>query len=160
MMKTIINRSSASTRGSVQEYLHALYGLLLCITVFTGCQTVPISYYDTTTYTQLTSLKAETTALIETFDMKSLAQNESKIEETTLSLRKAYEYEKGKGSPNSDTTQQFDKVVRLYETTVNEYKDNGPGKLGPKYFQEAARVLGQAFDIAIATENVKNKDKR
>jgi hypothetical protein len=26
--------------------------------------------------------------------------------------------------------------------------------------QEAAVVLGQAFDIAIATENQKNKDKR
>ena len=37
---------------------------------------------------------------------------------------------------------------------------HGPGTLGPKYFQEAARVLGQAFDIAIATENLKNKDKR
>ncbi len=42
---------------------------------------------------------------------------------------------------------------------IKDYRENGNATLGPKYFQEAARVLGQAFDIAIATENVKNKDK-
>lgn len=158
-MATTVNRSYTSTHGSIQQFLYALHGLLLAV-VLAGCQSVPISYYDATTYTHLTSLKAETTALIETFDKKSFAQNESKIEGTTLNLRKAHEYEKGKGTPNSDTAQQFEKVAKLYDDTINEYKDNGPEKLGPKYFQEAARVLGQAFDIAIATENVKNKDKR
>jgi hypothetical protein len=121
---------------------------------------VPISYYDGTTYTNLTGLKAETTMLIESFDAKPLAKNESKIDATTLSFRKSYEYEKGKGAPNSDTVMQFEKIRGLYEQTIEEYRANGPGVLGPKYFQEAARLLGQAFDIAIATENLKNKDKR
>jgi hypothetical protein len=121
---------------------------------------VPISYYDATTYTQLTSLKAETTALIETFDEKPFARNEDKIEATMLNLRKAHEYEKGKGSPNSDTARQFEKIAKLYSETIGEYKQHGPKALGPKYFREAALVLGQAFDIAIATENSKNKDKR
>lgn len=43
---------------------------------------------------------------------------------------------------------------------VKDYKESGPGALGKKYFQEAATALGQAFDIAISTENLKNKDKR
>lgn len=127
---------------------------------FIACSTVPISYYDATTYTQLTSLKAETTLLIETFDKKSYEKNREKIEETTLNLRKAYEYEKGKGEPNSDTTKQFDEIFRLYMTDIKDYEENGPDVLGKKYFTEAARVLGQAFDIAISTENLKNKDKR
>jgi hypothetical protein len=158
-MATTLNCSYTSGRGCVQQFLYALHGFLLAV-VLAGCQSVPISYYDATTYTNLTNLKAETTVLIESFDKKTFTQNESKIEGATLNLRKAYEYEKGKGDPNSDTAQQFEIVAKLYADTINEYKDNGPEKLGPKYFQEAARALGQAFDIAIATENVKNKDKR
>lgn len=125
-----------------------------------ACTGVPISYYDATTYTQLTGLKAETTLLVESFDSKPYAQNEAKIEATLLNLRKAYEYEKGKGNPNSDTTTQFTKITGLFADDVNDYKESGPGVLGPKYFQQASVVLGQAFDTAIATENLKNKDKR
>jgi hypothetical protein len=127
---------------------------------FIACAGVPISYYDATTYTQLTSLKAEVTTLVESFDTKPYEENQIKIEETTLNLRKAYEYEKGKGNPNSDTTKQFDKVNGLFMDDVKDYKENKPGELGVKYFQEAAVILGQAFDIAISTENLKNKDKR
>jgi hypothetical protein len=125
-----------------------------------GCSGIPISYYDATTYTQLTSLKAETTSLVESFDTKPFKDNEARIEATTLNLQRAYEYEKGKGDPNSDTAKQFDKIYGLFADDVKDYRESGPGTLGPKYFQEAARVLGQAFDIAISTENLKNKDKR
>jgi len=127
---------------------------------FIACAGVPISYYDSTTYTQLTSLKAEITTLVESFDTKSYAENEKKIDEITLNFKKAYEYEKGKGDPNSDTTKQFDKIYGLFKDDVKDYKESSPGELGIKYFQEAAKTLGQAFDIAISTENLKNKDKR
>jgi len=142
------------------RWLVRVLGTLALATVLAGCPSIPISYYDATTYTHLTSLKAETAALIETFDTRPVSRNEDKIDATSLNLRKAYEYEKGKGEPNSDTAKQFAKISQLYEETVKEYRDNGPKSLGPKYFQEAAKVLSQAFDIAIATENVKNKDKR
>ncbi|MGA1840101.1 MAG: hypothetical protein ACMUIU_05695 [bacterium] len=125
-----------------------------------ACTGIPISYYDATTYTQLTSLKAETTMLVESFDTTPYAENQKKIEETILNLKKAYEYEKGKGNPNSDTTKQFGKIYGLFTDDVKDYKENRPGELGKKYFQEAAKILGQAFDIAISTENLKNKDKR
>lgn len=139
---------------------------ILCVTslIFllslVGCTGIPISYYDVTTYTQLTNLKAETTTLVESFDLKPYAENQEKIDETILNLKKAYEYERGKGNPNSDTTKQFDKIYDLFMDDVNDYKENELGELGEKYFQEAAKVLGQAFDIAISTENLKNKDKR
>ncbi|PUA28439.1 MAG: hypothetical protein B0W54_18520 [Cellvibrio sp. 79] len=139
-------------------YLFAAY--LFILLGLSACSGVPISYYDATTYTQLTGLKAETTILVESFDSKPYAQNEAKIESTLLNLQKAYEYEKGKGNPNSDTTTQFTKITGLFADDVKDYKEGGPGALGPKYFQQASVALGQAFDIAIATENLKNKDKR
>lgn len=125
-----------------------------------SCSGVPISYYDATTYAELTSLKAETTLLVATFDARPVAENEARIETTTLHLHRAYEYEVGKGEPNGDTAKQFRKIKDLFTTTVQEYRDNGPGELGTHYFREAAIVLGQAFDIAIKTENLKNEDKR
>lgn len=137
-------------------YVASLFFLVNLI----ACAGIPISYYDATTYTQLTSLKAETTTLVESFDTKAYTENQKKIEETTLNLKKAYEYEKGKGNPNSDTTMQFDKIYNLFMEDVKDYRESKPGELGKKYFQEAAKVLGQAFDIAISTENLKNKDKR
>jgi hypothetical protein len=158
-MHTLLLRLDPEGRR-VFGWLPRVWAACFLAILLAGCPSIPISYYDATTYTQLTSLKAETTALIETFDSKPFAANEGKIDTTSLSLRKAHEYERGKGAPNSDTTKQFDEIAKLYAKTIAEYKDNGPGKLGPKFFQEAARVLGQAFDIAIATENVKNKDKR
>ncbi|MBN2418963.1 MAG: hypothetical protein JXL81_06230 [Deltaproteobacteria bacterium] len=139
---------------------------LLCITSvilllnLSGCAGIPVTYYDATTYVQLTGLKAEITTLVESFDTKPYAENQKKIEEITMNFKKAYEYEKGKVAPNSDTTRQFDKIYELFMDDVKTYKENPQEELGKKYFQEAARVLGQAFDIAISTENLKNKDKR
>jgi GH18 family chitinase len=77
-----------------------------------------------------------------------------------MNFKKAYEYEKGKGDPNSNTTKQFDKIYRLFMDDVKTYIESSQEELGKKYFQEAALVLGQAFDIAISTENIKNRDKR
>ena len=122
--------------------------------------TVPISYYDGTTYKNLTDLKAESTMLIESFDTTPLARNDEAIETLMLNFRKAHEYEKGKGKPNSDTMRQFKKIRQLLTEDVADYREHGPGGLGRKYFSEAAVVLGQAFDIAIATENAKNRDKQ
>ena len=148
------------TKVNILNPVSVLLSIVLLLLSLFGCAGVPISYYDATTYTHLTELKVETTFLVESFDKKQVIENEQKIEEVTLSLKKAYEYENGKGKPNSDTIKQFTKIIELFNNDVKEYRENGPKSLGNKYFQEAAVVLGQAFDIAIATENEKNKDKR
>jgi len=132
-----------------------LLSSLFLLVALTGC--VPISYYDSTTYSHLTSLKAETTILVESFDTKTISENEEKIEKVTLNLQKAYEYDKGKGKDNSDTTKQFKLIIEMFNEDVSDYKKGE--KLGDKYYTEAAKALGDAFDIAIATENLKNKDK-
>lgn len=158
-MNTLTKYRSFSLRQGFQIGSLFIISILLFLTL-QGCSGIPISYYDATTYTQLTALKAETTTLVESFDTKPVSDNEGNIEKTKLDLRKAYEYEAGKGKPNSDTTKQFKKIIGLFEEDVKDYRENGPKELGDKYFREASVVLGQAFDIAIATENQKNKDKR
>lgn len=121
---------------------------------------VSISYYDATTYKNLTDLKVEATMLVGSFDTKAVAANEAKIADVTEKMLKAYEYEKGKGKANSDTMTQIEKIKKLLEQDVNDYRSGAGAKLGPKAFRESATELGQAFDIAISTENLKNKDKR
>src|SRR3990172_7112537 len=143
------------------------YVLILVATVATMLVTstwliscaIPITYHDAATYKNLTDLKAEAVMLVETCDTKPFTANEAAITDITLKFRKAYEYEKGKGKPNSDTMKQFDEIWKLLSADMADYRENGNATLGPKYFREAAVVLGQAFDIAIATENLKNKDK-
>ena len=133
--------------------------ILLTSTWLTSCA-IPITYHDATTYKNLTDLKAEVVILVETFDTKPFAGNETTIADITLKFRKAYEYEKGKGIANNDTLKQFDEIWKLLNGDIVDYRENGNATLGPKYFREAAVVLGQAFDIVIATENLKNKDKQ
>jgi len=148
-----------SRENTIPHFIFTLVaGMLLTSTLFTSCA-VPITYHDITTYKNLTDLKAESMMLVETFDTKSFAVNEAAIVDLALKFRKAYEYEKGKGIANNDTLKQFDEIRKLLNADVAEYREKGRAKLGPKYFSEAALVLGQAFDIAIASENLKNKER-
>ncbi len=151
-------RHLAQIHNPLPRYIFSLVVTLPLSTWLISCA-IPITYHDVTTYRNLTDLKAEAMMLVETFDTKSFTENETAIADITLKFRKAYEYEKGKGIANSKTMEQFDKIRKLLDEDIAEYRANGNGTLGPKYFNEAARVLGQAFDIAIATENLKNKDK-
>ena len=135
-----------------------LLSMLLASTWLTSCS-IPLSYRDAITYKYLTDLKAEAMTLVESFDTKPIAQNQAAIENATLEFRKALEYEKGKGKANNNTIEQLDKIRGLLNDDIKDYRENGNTTLGQKYFHEAARVLGQAFDMAIETENMKNKDK-
>lgn len=152
-------RDWAQFHDPLPRYIFALVAAMLLTSAWlTGCS-IPITYHDATTYKNLTDLKAEAMTLVETFDTKPVVQNEAPIENITLEFRKAYEYEKGKGKSNNDTMKQLDEIWKLLNGDMADYRENGNATLGPKYFREAAVVLGQAFDIAIATGNLKNKDK-
>lgn len=119
-----------------------------------GCA-VLTGVYDERTHTTLTELKAAAVPLVESFDVKPYAENKDAIEALTVKFQEAYEYERDKGEANSDTAKQFKKLNDLFAETVKDYQEEGPATLGPKYFKEAATVLGQALDIAIKTENEK-----
>jgi hypothetical protein len=153
-------RDWAQFRDPLPRYIFLAFvaTMLLMSAWLTSCS-IPISYRDAVTYKNLTDLKAESMMLVETFDTKPFAGNEAAIENVTLEFRKALEYEKGKGKANNDTIEQLNKIQGLLNDDIKDYRENGNATLGRKYFQEAARVLGQAFDKAIETENLKNKDK-
>lgn len=157
--------ASRSERGWAQfhdplpRYIFVLVVAMLLTSVWLTSCSIPLSYRDAVTYKNLTDLKAEAMTLVESFDTKPVVQNEAAIESVTLEFRKAMEYEKGKGKANNDTIKQLDEILRDLNGDIKDYRESGNATLGPKYFQEAARVLGQEFDKAIETEKLKNKDK-
>lgn len=137
----------------------AVAWLVAWAVLLAGCAVGP-SRYDAISYRNLTGLKAQTMTVVEAFDTTPVEQSASRIEALRLSYRKVYEYERGKGEVNRDTVAQVEEIGRLLEQIVTEYNELGPRALGPRYFREAAVVIGQAFDIAIATENAKNPATR
>ncbi len=118
---------------------------------------IPISYYDGTTYRTLTDLKVDATELVGSFDSVAVSANNPAIAGTRNRLLKALEYEKGKGKDNRDTATQLDLLLTLYDRAVADYRASGPDPRISDY-RERAVQLGQAFDIAISTEAAKNKD--
>jgi hypothetical protein len=120
--------------------------------------TIPISYYDGTTYKTLTDLKVDATMLVGSFDSVSVKENAPAIAGTRVRLLKALEYEKGKGKDNKDTAEQLELLLSLYDGAVADYRASGPNPRVSDY-RERAVQLGQAFDIAISTEAAKNRDK-
>lgn len=153
-------RPFARCRRSLAVRVAVTRWLLAALIALVGACAIPVSYHDATTYRNLTDLKADMMTLVESFDTTPYARSEPRIDQLRLALRKAHEYELGKGEPNSDTVKQFNAIRKLFEETVDEHRDSRPGELGRKYFQETAKVIGQAFNIAIATENAKNAARR
>lgn len=133
-----------------------LYAAALVL-AFAAC-TIPISYYDGTTYKTLTDLKVDATQLVGSFDSVTVKSNAPEIAGTRIRFLKALEYEKGKGKDNKDTTEQLELLLTLYDRAVADYRASGPDPRTSDY-RERAVQLGQAFDIAISTEAAKNKDK-
>lgn len=134
------------------------FGLLCLLLCLQGCLSLSLTHYDHTTYVNLTRLKAETMLLLNRFDQQIVADTRADVTTARLNLQAAYEYELGKGEQNGDMVKQLDKIMQLFRQDVRDYQENGPGAFGKRYFQESANTLGQAFDIAIATENSKNRD--
>lgn len=113
------------------------------------------SYYDPTTYKNLTDLKAETIFLYDTFATDSL--DEAKVTAVRLKLAQAYEYEKGKGEKNKETREQLEIIQHMFGQHVSDRVKSG--KWTPTHLGNQKTNLAEAFDIAIATERLKNKNE-
>jgi hypothetical protein len=122
--------------------------LWLTTTWLTGCA-ILFTHRDPTTYKNLIELKAEAVALVETFDAQPFDRNESAIVDFAMKFQKAYVYEKGQGKRNSDTMWQLDGIWSLLSEDIAAYRENAARD--PRYFHEAAIILGQAFDSAMET---------
>jgi len=113
------------------------------------------SYYDATTFKSLTDLKAEILFLHDTFATDSL--DEAEIMAIRLKLAQVYEYEKGKGEKNKETREQLEIIQQMFGRHIGDRVKNG--KWSAVHLANQKTNLAEAFDIAISTERLKNKNE-
>lgn len=114
------------------------------------------TYYDPTTYKNLTDLKPKVSALYDTFTRDSVEVSD--ISAIRLNLAQIYEYEKGKGIKNSETSKQISIIQNMYEEAVKDRLSKG--KWSDEHLSNKKQNIMDAFDIAIQTENLKNKNEQ
>jgi len=114
-----------------------------------------ITYYDSTTFKNLTENKAEVASLYETFTGDAVDSNS--IRSVRLKLSKMYEYEKGKGAKNQETFRQIEIIQEAFHRNVNERLQQG--RWSEVHMKNKLEFISDAFDIAIATEALKNKNE-
>ncbi|MGQ0810459.1 MAG: hypothetical protein ACT4OO_04455 [Nitrospiraceae bacterium] len=113
------------------------------------------TYYDPTSYKNLTDLKAEVLFLYDTFTTDALDDN--RLAATRLKLAQAYEYEKGKGEKNKETREQIEILQQMFDRHVAGRRKTG--QWSATHMQNQKTNIAEAFDIAISTERLKNKNE-
>ena len=114
-----------------------------------------IANYDPITYKSLTDLKAGSMLFLEQISPdQSFSEYAAKFEDLQLQMEKVYQYEKGK-KLNNDTISQVSEIRGMINSMITLYKNQN--HLSPGYLKEKREQLENAFDLAISTENIKNK---
>ena len=114
-----------------------------------------ISYYDATTYKNLTDLKPRVVFLYDTFGGDSVDMQE--VRSIRLTMAQMLEYERGKGEKNKLTVDQLKILRDMFEDDVQHRVKNG--KWSPAQKQNQIDNISDAFDTAITTERLKNKNE-
>jgi hypothetical protein len=139
-----------------RQYWSKISAVLLIALLIVSVKCIaPISYYDATTYENLTELKPAVVFLYETFKNDNI--DKAHIQEVRLRMAQVYEYEKGKGESNEPTRIQVKKIWDMFEGHVKDRVETG--KWMEAHFENNKRNLEDAFDIAIQTERLKNKNE-
>ncbi len=143
----------SGTRGCIQlrVMLLALTLLLISACAHLGFPT----YYDPTTYKNLTDVKPEVVFLYESFTSDNVDTN--KIASIRLKLAQMCEYEKGKGLRNEETFKQVKKIAGMFDRHVADRVKGG--KWSKIHSENEMKNISDAFDIAIQTERLKNKNE-
>jgi hypothetical protein len=153
-MKNFNRRINGIKRHTLQK--SELIMLLALLFYVLGCSYLkPVTYYDPTTFKNLTDLKPKVISLYETFTGDSV--NTDFISSIRLELFQIYEYEKGKGEKNIGTYQQIKLMQSMFERHVNERIQSG--KWSKTHLENQKKSISEAFDIAIKTERLKNKNE-
>ena len=74
----------------------------------------------------------------------------------TLKLAQIYEYERGKGEKNKETFLQIRMIEEMFKRHINDRMKNG--LWSDSHLNNQKENIAEAFDIAIRTENLKNKN--
>lgn len=129
--------------------------LLLTLLISCSFMSSSITYYDATTYKNLTELKPQVVFLYETFADDSIDGRE--IRNVRLKIAQMVEYEKGKGPKNHETAEQMRIIQKMFESDVEHRRKNG--KWSSAQRQNQVENISDVFDIAITTERLKNKNE-
>lgn len=114
------------------------------------------TYFDFTTYKNLTYLKPEILMLYDSF---ATDQPDSEgVRAIRLKLGQMIEYEKGKGLQNAETARQCELINGMFERHVKDRMESG-GPWSEEDLANSKENISEAFDIAISTENLKNKNE-
>ena len=141
-------------RRKEQGNFKCIYVILIILFLYVRCVSL-ISYYDPTTYENLTEIKPEVVFLYETFTEDSV--DLARINDIRLRLAQVYEYERGKGLKNKDTYEQVEIIQNMFERHVRDRLEQG--KWSEEHMENVKENIEEAFDIAIQTERLKNRNE-
>lgn len=154
LFKEFKAKSNRLDRDIKELCLVIILQILIALCFLAQCASL-ISYYDPTTYKNLTELKPEVAFLYETFTSDSIDME--KIDAIRLRLAQVYEYEKGKGPKNIETYEQIKIIQDMFERHVKERLEHGTWS--NEHMENKKTIIQEAFDIAIQTERLKNKNE-
>jgi hypothetical protein len=133
----------------------ALIAWATLMVVSTSCRT--ISTYDQAAYDKVTGAKAEVLALMDKAT-SSYDSNVKAIQEVSLTVNKAYEYDRGR-TLNQVTIEQWQLLLNpkgdVFGGFLRMWKDRG--QLHSGLVEDKKNQIGQAFDQIIQLENGKIK---
>jgi len=154
-MKGYFFRSQPIKNYLLQKLI--VINLLFLSVYLLGCAHLSgrVTYYDPITYKSLTDLKPEVVALYETFTSDFV--DTGKIAAIRLKLAQMFEYENGKGAKNIETTKQVKIIQEMFERHVEDRIKNG--KWNETHLNNQKQNITEAFDMAIQTERLKNKNE-
>ena len=158
----------------VKKYNVVILTIMVSTIVLSACSFV--SHYDSMSYKQLTDLKGAMKVFFENCQNDGASGEAAfyKLNDFKKKSAQAYEYEKGK-KLNDDTVAQLKIIDKTVSGVIDIYKSNimeggecksresgggiEGGCLKPVYCKAKWKIFAEKFDIAIATENLKIKDK-
>lgn len=131
-----------------------LFLLVVWLASLTGCAWLSsLSYYDPVSYQHLTALKPKVAFLYDSFASDSLDLEH--VHEVRLELAQAYEYERGKGEANVESALQVEQIQSMFQRHVRERLQQA--SWSEAYLGDKREHILAAFDLAIQTENLKNR---
>jgi hypothetical protein len=132
----------------------ALIGLLMIAQLTTGCSLLKgVTKYDPLSYKSLTDLKPQVNYLYDTFNSENV--DLQTISDVRLAFAQMVEYEKGKGSRNETTVEQAQSLHTLFEKHIKDRLERGAWS--SEHLDNQKGLINEAFDLAISTEQLKNK---
>jgi hypothetical protein len=127
------------------------------LAAWAGCST--ISPFDQYAYTQATSLKVDALALMGKATEEAASHSEA-IEQLSIKIDKAYEYEKGRPK-NEITTRMWDVLKNpernLLGGFIKRWREKG--KLSQAFIEESKELVAEAFDLISSLESQKVKEE-